>query len=231
MKLNKLILGLDQSSYQPVGDYLIHPDALESFLKLRELCANEGFDLCLTSSFRSFEAQKRIWNAKAQGKRALLDDQGNPIDFTKLNNREIVYAILRWSALPGMSRHHWGTDLDVYDKFSLPSPDYNIQLTPEEVAPEGIFGKLHLFLDKIIEENKSFGFYRPYKEDLGGVAPEKWHLSHHPTSSLLLEELNFDFFSEFINSQDPNDFELIDIVIEYAKEIYENYVINVHRDY
>lgn len=231
MKNKLLILGKDPFSYSPLGDFLIHPEAFLSYIKLKNLCEREGFALTLTSSYRSFEDQLSIWNLKAQGLRALLNDQGHPLDYSKLSPREIVFSILRWSALPGMSRHHWGTDLDVYDSLSLPTPDYDIQLTPQEVNPGGIFGELHLFLDRIISENQSFGFYRPYSEDLGGVAPEKWHLSHYPTSSLLLEELTFEFFLEFLKEQNPEDFLLLDIVVENAKEIYENYVINIQRDY
>jgi len=231
MQNHQLILGMNSSSYKPLGEFLIHPNAFESFLKLKDLCKSEGFELGITSSYRSFEDQLRIWNLKASGKRALLNDAGHPIDFDKLSPREIVFAILRWSAMPGMSRHHWGTDIDVYDLSSLPSPEYVIQLTPEEVNPGGIFGELHLFLDKIIQEKRSFGFYRPYSLDLGGVAPEKWHLSHYPTSSLLLKELSFDFFLDFLEAQKPSEFLLKDLVLENAKEIYEKYVINIQRDY
>ena len=38
---------------------------------------------------------------------------------------------MRWSAIPGSSRHHWGTDLDVYDAAAV-TPDYQVQLTPQE---------------------------------------------------------------------------------------------------
>ncbi|MBC7428790.1 MAG: D-alanyl-D-alanine carboxypeptidase family protein [Bacteriovorax sp.] len=60
----------------------------------------------IASAFRGFDAQLSIWNAKAKGLRTLFDDQGNALDYKTLSSVEIVYAILRWSALPGASRQH-----------------------------------------------------------------------------------------------------------------------------
>ncbi len=40
-----------------------------------------------------------------------------------------MQAILRWSALPGASRHHWGTDIDVYDRGCSSGAAYALQLT------------------------------------------------------------------------------------------------------
>jgi len=51
--------------------------------------------------------QAEIWNAKAAGLRPVLDANEQPIDTGTLSERELVFAILRWSALPGASRHHW----------------------------------------------------------------------------------------------------------------------------
>ena len=50
-------------------------------------------------------------------------------------------------AIPGTSRHHWGTDLDVYDAAALPA-DYRLELSPAEVAPGGLFDSLHRWLDE-----------------------------------------------------------------------------------
>ena len=75
--------------------------------------------------------------------------------------------------LPGGSRHHWGTDVDVIDAAALP-PDYRVQLVPEEYAPGGVFERLTPWLDANMAR---FGFYRPYATGHGGarrraVAPE-----------------------------------------------------------
>ncbi|NIM47861.1 MAG: D-alanyl-D-alanine carboxypeptidase family protein, partial [Gemmatimonadales bacterium] len=86
---------------------------------------------------------------------------------------------LRWSALPGASRHHWGTDLDVYDLAARPE-GYEVELIPEEVDAGGMFGPLHEWLDGRIAADAAFGFFRPYERDRQGVAPERWHLSYAP---------------------------------------------------
>lgn len=208
------------------GGFLIHRDALSDFQKLFEAAHEAGFDLAVCSSYRSYDQQLAIWNAKARGERPLLNSKGDPLEYSVLTPKELIHCILRWSALPGFSRHHWGTDLDVYDRSCMPSPDYKVQLTPQECAMDGPFGEFHDWLDDQIITGKSFGFYRPYAHDLGGVSPERWHLSYAPIADLYLHELNFDLFAEIIRE---SDMELLDFVLKEAKEIYENYVVNITR--
>jgi hypothetical protein len=50
----------------------------------------------------------------------LLDAHNQPLDALQLGETERLHAILHWSALPGTSRHHWGTDLDIYDPTACP---------------------------------------------------------------------------------------------------------------
>ncbi len=159
----------------------VHQGMLAAFERLRAKAFKAGFELEVVSGFRSFESQLHIWNRKARGERPVLDAAGNAIDIAKLSERETVYAILNWSALPGASRHHWGTDIDVIDRLSVP-PRYQVQLTSEESAPGGMFADLHNWLDRHME---SEGFYRPYQEDMGGVKPERWHLSYAPIAEPL----------------------------------------------
>jgi LAS superfamily LD-carboxypeptidase LdcB len=120
----------------------------------------------------------RIWNQKWRGERPLLDRAGRLLHVDDLAPTRRVAAILAWSAPPGASRHHWGTDADVYDRAAI-SQGYRLQLVPEEYGPDGPFARLTAWLD---EHMGRFGFYRPYRTDRGGVAPEPWHLSHGPTA-------------------------------------------------
>ena len=50
-------------------------------------------------------------------------------------------AILVWSALPGASRHHWGTDLDVFDRAVQP-PGEPLELLARHYEPGGRFERL-----------------------------------------------------------------------------------------
>ena len=99
-----------------------------------------------------------------------------------LSAEQQLHAILRFSAIPGTSRHHWGTDLDVFDAAALPQ-DYQLQLSPQEVAPGGMFDPLHCWLDQRMAAGEVHGFFRPYGQDRGGVAPERWHLSYAPMAA------------------------------------------------
>jgi LAS superfamily LD-carboxypeptidase LdcB len=151
----------------------------QAFTTLRKAGAEQGFDLRIASGFRSFVRQLSIWNGKAGGTRPVHDDQGEPVAILDLPDAGKIHAILRYSALPGASRHHWGSDLDVYDAAAMPR-DYHLQLVPGEVTEAGIFGPLHAWLDAQIDEGSAAQFYRPYAADRGGVAAERWHLSYRP---------------------------------------------------
>jgi hypothetical protein len=123
-----------------------------------------GIDLLPYNSFRDFRTQLRIWNSKFSGAIPLYDINGKARDFTRLSASEVIGCILNWSALPGGSRHHWGTEIDVVDGAVMP-PGYQPKLLPEEVAPNGLFLPLHQWLDCHMTE---FGFFRPYLRENGG---------------------------------------------------------------
>ncbi len=164
----------------------LHFEAVTSFLAMRDAAALEGIDLQLRSGFRDFATQLLIWNSKWRGERALLGRDGSPLNHAVLSPDELLDAILVWSAIPGGSRHHWGSDIDVVDATAIPA-GYKVQLVPAEYAPDGIFARLSHWLDANIAR---FGFFRPYRTDRGGVIPEPWHLSYAPVSMRALESLS-----------------------------------------
>lgn len=162
----------------------LHHEVVEPFLAMRSAAAGAGIDLVPFSSFRDFDRQLAIWNGKASGERELRDADGTLLDARGLDEDACVAAILHWSALPGASRHHWGTDFDVMDAAAVP-PGYRMQVIPEEYTPTGVFGKLSAWLDI---NAAGFGFYRPYTSWRGGVQPEPWHLSHAAVAQAALEQ-------------------------------------------
>jgi len=180
------MLTLDQLTGRDPAHLVELPDghrlqsaAAAALARLQADARGAGFQLAIASSYRSYERQRLIWNGKAAGERPVHDDAGNPVAILALPADERVRAILRFSALPGTSRHHWGTDLDIYDAAAVPTA-YALQLSPQEVAPGGPFDPLHCWLDARMAAGDSHGFYRPYGCDRGGVAPERWHLSYAP---------------------------------------------------
>ena len=174
----------------------LHYEVVASFLAMRDAAASAGIDLTARSSFRDFDTQVSIWNRKWQGERPILDRQGRAIDRASLADADVVDAILCWSAVPGGSRHHWGSDVDVIDAAAVPQ-GYAVQLVPEEYAEKGIFGRLSAWLDANM---RSFGFFRPYRTDRGGVSPEPWHLSYAPISLPALEALSLSMLRQVIEA-------------------------------
>lgn len=203
-------------------------EVYESFLKLKEMALKDGIEIAILCSWRDFEKQKSIWNKKACGERTLLSDKGVPLPFENLSSKEVVSAILRWSAFPGLSRHHWGTDLDIYDEIALTeklksNPDYKVELVPSEYAPGGPFEKLGNFLYEHLTQSD---FFRPYNQDRGGVAIEPWHLSHNKSKSYL-NRFTLKDFQDFLESPHCEDIVHLEIVKKQAKAIFEKYCLNV----
>lgn len=165
----------------------VHAEMANSFNNLQQEAKLAGLDICIASGFRNFERQLQIWNAKFNGLRPILDRQQRSIDTSSLSEWEIVQAILTYSALPGTSRHHWGTDIDIYDKNAVPS-NYQLQLVPSEYH-QGPFNALSNW---IIKNSHKFGFYLPYQSNNTGVAPEPWHISYQPLSSMYQDRLKQD---------------------------------------
>lgn len=196
----------------------LHADVIEPFRELQRLAAGRGFDLRIASGFRGFERQLAIWNAKAAGHRPVLDDAGQPLDTARLNERDRAFAILRWSALPGTSRHHWGTDMDVWDAGAVP-PDYRLQLTTDEYERGGPFAALAEWLAS--EEVAELGFGRPYDRDRGGVAPEPWHLSYRPLAAPCEARIEPPALATLLRA---SDMLLRDVVLAHLDEILARFV-------
>lgn len=163
----------------------LHPAAAEAFVSMMRDAARSGLDIAPLSGFRDFNQQLVIWNSKFRGERVLLDRDGAPLNVATMHEEQIVRAILHWSALPAASRHHWGTEIDVFDRSVLPQ-GVRPRLVPNEYGCDGIFAALSAWLTQHAER---YGFYLPYDSDRGGVQPEPWHLSFAPLSSRLLPEL------------------------------------------
>ena len=200
-------------------------DVVEPFLQLKRAARTAGFALEIFSGFRDFDRQLGIWNRKASGQRAVLDSDAKPIDIETLSERELVFSILRWSALPGASRHHWGTDLDVFDAAAKPA-NYEIELIPEEVNSGGMFGPLHDWLDDLIAADDAFGFFRPYEWDQGGVAPERWHLSYSPVATQNEKLLTPEIVGDTIHRA---NIMLKEVISANLDEIYERFIMNICR--
>lgn len=198
----------------------MHRDVLEPFLALQAAAAGDGIDLRIVSGFRDFAAQLRIWNMKFSGERPLYDAAGNAREHAGLDAGELIDNILCWSALPGASRHHWGTDIDVLDRAAMPE-NYRYRMLPEEYAVGGVFHRLRVWLN---ENMARFGFFQPYAEYRGGVYPEPWHLSFAAISTAALQLLTPELIAETVRDSDVLGKEE---VLAQLPEIHRRFVANI----
>jgi len=202
------------------GDIKLHRQMIMPWRRLQGEAREAGFDLQIASGFRSFERQRSIWQAKATGQRPLYDASGVVQNFELLAPEDLLSCLLRWSALPGTSRHHWGTDVDVYDAAALPS-GYKLQLTPQEYAAGGPFAGLTAWLSERISKGACGGFFRPYACDNGGVAVEPWHLSYQPLAVVYEGACSAEQLRRWLELQ---DWPLAELALECCDEIYTRYI-------
>ncbi|MEZ5500951.1 MAG: M15 family metallopeptidase [Steroidobacteraceae bacterium] len=156
----------------------VHRAAIEPLRRMRIAAEKAGIALRVVSGFRDFERQRQIWNQKFRGERPVMDSEGREVDVLPLDSASRVALIMVWSALPGASRHHFGSEVDLVDGNAL-AAGHKLQLIPAEYAGAGPFAALSGWLD---EHAARFGFYRPYENFRGGVRPEPWHLSYAPVA-------------------------------------------------
>ncbi|MCH1553579.1 MAG: D-alanyl-D-alanine carboxypeptidase family protein, partial [Luminiphilus sp.] len=87
------------------------------------------------------------------------------------------------------SRHHWGTDIDVFDRAALSAGELPA-LLPSEYQANGVFARLGEWLQDQMARDDAEGFFRPYDVDTGGLAVEPWHLSLRHTAENYAVHIN-----------------------------------------
>jgi zinc D-Ala-D-Ala carboxypeptidase len=143
----------------------VRKEVWEAFLAMYEAAQKDGFTLKILSATRNFDQQKAIWERKWKERAAERQGQLNRKD-----SMDIALDILKYSSMPGTSRHHWGTDIDLN----------SLQVAYFE-SGEG--KQLYQWLR---ENAPRFGFCQPYSnKDSGrtGYEEEKWHWSFVPIAT------------------------------------------------
>lgn len=145
------------------GMYL-QQETYEAFKKMWQAARRDGITLTIISATRNFDYQKGIWERKWNN---LLTQIKDP--------RERALKILEYSAMPGSSRHHWGSDIDLND---LNNASFNAG---------GSHARMYEWMQKHAAE---YGFCQPYtaKDEYrpNGYNEEKWHWSYSPVADPLL---------------------------------------------
>ncbi|WP_406021146.1 M15 family metallopeptidase [Succinivibrio sp.] len=209
-------LGLDSSNlvkfHNPGSslEFLAEASSLKALKALIDDASLHGFDLCVASAYRSFDRQFAIVNDKFIGKRAVLDENEQLLDISVLSDEKKVLAILRFSAVPGFSRHHFGTDFDIYAKNCLKDGD-KLLLTANEYEKGSYFYEFGLYLEKSLEK---FGFSRPFsKRDLFGYEP--WHISYEKSAMKVIQSFDINAAIAYLESFDEP---WVKYAVEYVKE-------------
>lgn len=161
------------SAYTTRSGIYLRKEAYKAFCMMADSAKKEGIILKIVSATRNFEAQKIIWEDKWNGRKLV---GGKNLSVSCPDPVERAKKILLYSSMPGTSRHHWGTDVDI-----------------NSVAPsyfQTAQGKKELLW---LENHAAhFGFCRPYvpfgDKRSSGYQPEEWHWSYMPLAGPMLQD-------------------------------------------
>jgi len=175
------------------GLYL-RKEVYEAYKRMHKAAMLAGIDLKILSATRNFDYQKKIWEGKWQN---ICPPNPSYEDKIKTAKR-----ILRYSAMPGASRHHWGTDIDM--------------CSVENAFFRGSKGaKIYAWLKK---NAHIYGFCQTYtpkdEERPNGYNEEKWHWSYQPSSLAFTKEvkesITNEMFSDFSGAETAIDLKIVE---------------------
>ena len=186
----------------------IGQETYKAFIKMFYAAKNDGVQLKIISGARNFRYQKSIWEQKWNGGR-LVD--GKNLATTVNDPVERARIILKYSSMPGTSRHHWGTDVDIN---SVDNKYF------ETAAGKKTY-------EWLCQNAHKFGFCQPFTalgdKRQGGYQQEKWHWSYLTLAKTFLKEylekVTYDHITGFAGSQTAKDLKVID-----------NYVMSINKD-
>ncbi|MFT4679615.1 MAG: D-alanyl-D-alanine carboxypeptidase [Flavobacteriales bacterium] len=153
-------------------------ETYEAFKKMADQAAKDGVKLTIVSATRNFNYQKGIWERK-----------WNKPKYMGWQSMNKTQDILRYSSMPGTSRHHWGTDIDLNQ---LENSWF------EQAEGKKLYNWLTL-------HGADFGFQQVYTSQENGrtgYQEEKWHWSYMPLAKNFLAE-----YLRKISYSDLNGFE------------------------
>ena len=150
----------------------LRAQAHDAFVEMKKVAYSDGIDLKVVSSYRNFARQEAIFERKFE--RYTDQDGMEPID--------AIDKIIEYSTIPGTSRHHWGTDIDLVDGHKKVDGDV---LVPSKFGEGGPYEDFKKWMD---EHSKTFDFHLVYTDDpkRKGFKYEPWHYSFAPISVPML---------------------------------------------
>lgn len=181
--------------YSDKPGMMLRKEAFEAFQHMWEDARKDGITLRIISSTRTFEQQKNIWEGKWT---RFAGEAPAPLDRAR--------KILEYSSMPGSSRHHWGTDIDLND---LNNPSFEAG---------GAYEKVYTWL---VAHAHEYGFCQPYTPGrTHGYREEKWHWSYTPLSKPFLQQ-----YQRTITNADIQGFQGAQLASEVGAV--EHYVLGI----
>ncbi len=207
------IMGIDSSHLASYSNIMLEFETLQAYRQMKEEAARDGIQLQTISGFKSFEYERNIYESEYY---SLSRDGYSDID--------IFNTITTYAPIPGTSRYHWGTEIDVVD-LAIDMP-HGYLIDEENYIEDGIF----YHLTQWMEQNATkFGFYQPYTNDSyrKGFAFEPWHYSYRPAATKIIKQININALTEKIRQQDIDG--LSNIPSSYLPNYLEEYVFGVNK--
>ncbi len=145
--------------------------AHEAFVEMKKAAYQDGIDIKVVSSYRDYERQRAIFERKY----VTYTEEG-------MEPLEAIDEIVKYSTIPGTSRHHWGTDADLVDGSKRAEGDL---LVADKFEAGGPFEDFKKWMDAHSED---YGFYLVYTDTpkRRGFKYEPWHYSYAPLSIPML---------------------------------------------
>jgi LAS superfamily LD-carboxypeptidase LdcB len=151
----------------------LQPEVFKQFKKMQKAALKSGIKIQIVSGYRSYQRQLKIWNKKY-----------NKYILEGFSPEETVHKIIEYSTIPGTSRHHWGTEIDIIDaKVKMPSK----LLIEKNYSEKGVYSKLNNWMKN---NAKKFGFYLVYTNNSKrtGFEYEPWHYSYKKLAKPMLHQ-------------------------------------------
>lgn len=198
-------VAIDAQYADHAGRYL-HKDTYAAFLRMYEAAKADGITLTIISAARNFEMQKGIWEAKWNGSRKIENGKDAAKAYPDPKTRAL--KILEYSSMPGSSRHHWGTDVDLVN-------------LNNEYFDSGEGKKVY---DWLLANAAAYGFCQPYTAGRSaGYHEERWHWSYlplaQPLTALARLQLKDDMIQGFAGAETAQSIGIV-----------ENYVLGINLE-
>lgn len=188
---NFIKISQDYTSLKGENAYL-QKQTYDAFIEMYNAALKDGIKLQIISASRNYWVQRYIWEQKWKS-----------VNISSIEER--AKYVLRYNAMPGISRHHWGSEIDL-NSTKLAYWD----------SKEG-----RIVYNWLKNNAGKYGFFQPYTSGRkGGFKEERWHWSYYPLSAEYLK-----LYKEKVTSNDIAGF-IGDKVLDKLN-IINNYVLNI----